>query len=551
MIIMLRHTYLALVAFALLLGLSSCGGSGSGSSTDDASTPPPSTAARQVDLDPDDERCPYGGVLVQTGIDENRNGKLDDDEVDASEAVCNGAPGTNGDDGLPSLLKRTVLAIGDANCPAGGEFIQSGVDANGNSILDDDEVDASAYLCTSPASLLKRTVLLAGDANCPAGGEFVESGIDANGNGTLEASEVDDSAYLCHSLALLYAEVEQTMALRSKACPLGGLEGQFGIDANGNGTLEAAEVNAAIPVDCYDTKVGQVLADEVTTDRWSTRSGHSSVVFDGKLWMLGGAANGNNHVDDVWSSEDGVIWEEVTASAGWSSRSAHSSVVFDGKLWVIGGTDNTSYFDDVWSSTDGATWTQETAAAGWSGRFGHSSVVYGSKLWVIGGNDGSYQDDVWSSSDGATWTQVTISGGSWSGRLGHSVVVFDDKLWVIGGYRYDSSHIYLNDVWSSTDGASWTQATASAAWSGRRYHSSVVYDDKLWVLGGYRFDGSNNVYLADVWSSSDGASWTEETPSDAWSGRSGHSSVVFGGYLWVLGGTEGGNLLNDVWVFAP
>ena len=56
----------------------------------------------------------------------------------------------------------------------------------------------------------------------------------------------------------------------------------------------------------------------------------------------------------------------------------------------------------------------------------------------------------------------------------------------------------------------------------------------------------------DVWSSSDGITWTEETPAAAWSARDSHSSVVFGGYIWVLGGSDGSNsYLNDVWVFAP
>ena len=531
MIIMHRFPYIAVISFALLL--SSCGSSGS--STDDPTSP--STAARKVDLAPG-EQCAYGGVLVQTGIDENRNGTLDDDEVDASEAVCNGAPG---DDGLPSLLKRTVLEPGDDdNCPAGGEFIESGIDDNGNGTLDEDEVDDSAYLCHSLQSLLKRTVLLAGDANCPAGGEFIESGIDDNGNGTLDEDEVDDSAYLCHSLSLLYAEETNSSPFRLEACPLGGAEGQFGIDTNGDGTLDAEEVNVAIAIDCYEA--GQVLADEVTTDRWSARSSHSSAVFQDKLWMLGGT-DGTNRFNDVWSSSDGVTWEEATASAGWSGRYFHSSVVFNNKLWVIGGFDGSNGLGDVWSSPDGVTWTQvTTSGTSWSARWSHSSVVFDSKMWVIGG--GSNDSDVWSSSDGASWTQVTTSGSSWSARLGHSSVVFDGKLWVIGGF--DGS--YFNDVWSSSDGASWTAATASAAWSVRSGHSSVVFDGKLWVIGG--FDGTN--LLDDVWSSSDGVTWTDETPMAGWSGRSQYSSVVFGDYVWVLGGADGSNsYLNDVWVFAP
>lgn len=65
-------------------------------------------------------------------------------------------------------------------------------------------------------------------------------------------------------------------------------------------------------------------------------------------------------------------------------------------------------------------------------------------------------------------------------------------MWVIGGR---DSPVY-NDVWSSSDGIIWTQATAAAAFSARYLHSSVVFDNKMWVIGG---DGGGR--KNDVWSS--------------------------------------------------
>jgi dihydrofolate reductase len=138
-------------------------------------------------------------------------------------------------------------------------------------------------------------------------------------------------------------------------------------------------------------------------------------------------------------------WTQATASAGFSTRRSHSSVVFDGKIWVIGGTDGTNYFNDVWSSSDGITWTRATASAGFSTRFAHSSVVFDGKIWVIGGYDGASRfNDVWSSSDGITWTRATASAG-FSTRFAHSSVVFDGKIWVIGGF--DGTN-YFKDVWA-------------------------------------------------------------------------------------------------------
>lgn len=42
--------------------------------------------------------CPNGGITVNSGIDENGNGVLDSSEVDQSQEVCNGTNGTNGQD---------------------------------------------------------------------------------------------------------------------------------------------------------------------------------------------------------------------------------------------------------------------------------------------------------------------------------------------------------------------------------------------------------------------------------------------------------------------
>jgi len=58
-----------------------------------------------------------------------------------------GADGADGADGLTSLLVQTPLAEGDDNCPAGGVRVDSGIDSNGSGTLDDDEIDATSFVC--------------------------------------------------------------------------------------------------------------------------------------------------------------------------------------------------------------------------------------------------------------------------------------------------------------------------------------------------------------------------------------------------------------------
>ena len=207
------------------------------------------------------------------------------------------------------------------------------------------------------------------------------------------------------------------------------------------------------------------------------------------MWVLGGW--GSTRLNDVWDSTNGINWSQKTASAGWSRRDQHTSLVYNNKMWVIGGTDTSNRFNDVWDSTNGINWSQTTASANWSARYGHTSLVYDNKMWVIGGGNSTNRfSDVWYSTDGINWTQTTASAG-WFDRRDHTSLIYDNKMWVIGGF--DGS--YKNDVWYSTDGINWTQITANAGWSGRNYQTSLVYNNKMWVLGGY--DGSNR--FNDVW----------------------------------------------------
>jgi hypothetical protein len=45
-----------------------------------------------------------------------------------------------------------------------------------------------------------------------------------------------------------------------------------------------------------------------------------------------------------------VTWTQAP-SAEWTARAIHTSVVFDGKIWVLGGVAVTVYKNDVWYSS--------------------------------------------------------------------------------------------------------------------------------------------------------------------------------------------------------
>jgi hypothetical protein len=127
-----------------------------------------------------------------------------------------------------------------------------------------------------------------------------------------------------------------------------------------------------------------------------------------------------------------------------------------------------------------------------------------------------------------------------SARLNHQLVYFKNQLWLIAGN--DRNNNYFNDIWSSTDGTAWTQQTTHAAFSARTGHRVFVFNNKLWLIGGY-----DNQTKNDIWSSSDGINWTLESANAAFSARKNHTITSNGTTLFLIGGNTTNVQKNDVW----
>ncbi|OGC04964.1 hypothetical protein A2276_03310 [candidate division WOR-1 bacterium RIFOXYA12_FULL_43_27] len=106
---------------------------------------------------------------------------------------------------------------------------------------------------------------------------------------------------------------------------------------------------------------------------------------------------GNNRLNDVWSSTDGITWTQETAAAAFEPKSNFVALNYDGYMWVLGGYSTSSYDNDVWYSADGVTWTQKDFVDVFDPRIYHAGIVYNSKLWIAGGSliSGINNNDVW------------------------------------------------------------------------------------------------------------------------------------------------------------
>ena len=119
--------------------------------------------------------------------------------------------------------------------------------------------------------------------------------------------------------------------------------------------------------------------------------------------------------------------------------------------------------------------------------------------------------------DGTLKWERIIKNAAWSNRYDHQVTVFNNNLWLAGGYNPGQvkGDTYYEDVWTSVDGENWELVNENAPWYGRRGHELVTFNDgngdAMYLIGGFSVNEETGYrqYNNDVWKSTDGVNWTE------------------------------------------
>lgn len=155
---------------------------------------------------------------------------------------------------------------------------------------------------------------------------------------------------------------------------------------------------------------------------------------------------------------------------------------------------------------------------------------------------------------GYEWRLVTEK-AAFAPRDGAGALVFDDRMWLLGGWNPGDKLHFPNkcnsEVWSSMDGGTWTLVNRRAPWEARHTAGYVVHQGKMWIVGGDPLQGH---YQGDVWSSRDGITWECVLKEAPWAPRVLHHTVVHRGSIWVMGGQTVPQFAaapevfhNDVW----
>ncbi len=269
---------------------------------------------------------------------------------------------------------------------------------------------------------------------------------------------------------------------------------------------------------------------------YKIRDSSGQVTHNGKLFILGGYTP--ELTSDVWSSSDGINWEMIGEIPSKDGINIPLVFSFKGKIWV---TDNKGKF---FSSPDGKTWDLVSEAIGCGHRYGAGCCVFNDRMWVMGAKGVS--NDVWSSSNGIDW-RLETEHAPWSPRqvFGNLVVLGDQMIMVGGGIVNYQPFKGYRDVWATKDGKTWSQLTDQAPWAGRIWSEAQVYNNRIWLLGGFRAQPTWQNFN-DVWYSADGVNWKLFESADLWSPRHEACTYVHDDALWVVAGNAW-PLMNDTW----
>lgn len=475
--------------------------------------------------EPAGANCAAGGKRLLVGIDTSGDGQLQAAEVSSTAYVCNGEAGTggaagpagpagpSGPGGTGSLLSMSPEPAG-GNCPAGGTFVRSGPDTDGNGVLDAGEVAQSAYVCqgatgatgatgaNGTSSLLAVTPEAAG-GNCTHGGTQVRSGVDADGDGVLDAGEVAQTAYVCNPPPAGLTWVSTAASVEA--------------DANtGYITTAMSEVAVTLPDNPAIGSVVRVSGLGVGGWRLAQRAG-TSIGTDnlpagaswGATWRghranrlrtnVAMSANGRYVLTGEFmglievSSDYGRTW---TTPEGNSRRWRAFAMSRDGRIMLAGADDAGPV---VMSSDHGATWSsvpglpnEQWSQAAMSAN-GEIIILATSAMRLHRSGDG-----------GASWTEV----GPASRHLWRGLAMSADGRHVIATAQREFGPGLPEQAFlavSSDFGQTWTARDSRRAWIG----SAVSADgSRMWAL---ETDGI-------AYQSTDfGATWLPRAFTAAWS----------------------------------
>jgi hypothetical protein len=155
-----------------------------------------------------------------------------------------------------------------------------------------------------------------------------------------------------------------------------------------------------------------------------------------------------------------------------------------------------------------------------------------------------HPERTWSTSDGRTWKGEALPDSDLNTAY-LKYVQHNGAIYALGAMKGSFTDFTIDPVVRRTQDFKRWEELGRGNIPKRLLYTAISFRGAIWLLGGT--DG-HNLYN-DVWRSTDGVQWTQVN-NGPWTPRSGAKAIVFRNKLWLIGGADAGGLTNDVW-FTP
>jgi len=225
------------------------------------------------------------------------------------------------------------------------------------------------------------------------------------------------------------------------------------------------------------------------------RTEHASILYNGKMYVFGGYSGLGEYRNDVvvCHLERGFEWEVIVSKGDAPQpRSAHSACIYKGKVYIFGGWDGRYSNNHFYQfNIEKCTWKKVRLSLHNSGnipepRRSHGCVQAGTSMYIFGGFDGGknvppllHRFDF----KKKKWTVEKAQGSPPCGRSRSRMILYHNTIAVFGGWdrinHFQKWHEY------NLETKTWTMEELEFPGKGIGQHSSVIYNNCVYVYGGY------------------------------------------------------------------
>lgn len=302
----------------------------------------------------------------------------------------------------------------------------------------------------------------------------------------------------------------------------------------------------------------------------SNRMGVTS--FSGYLFGVGGNVAGPATTNTVRyakvnnggsGSSINAAWQVDGDIAAVDNRHRHATVVYNGYVYMIGGAENgvgditTETIEYAPINADGTlgSWVADTSHELPTARIFPGAVAYNGYMYVLGGRQGSagaYLKSVLyapiSSTGALSASWASAGGNTTNGGQGAGVTAYNGYLYSLGGYDgVDYNTVQYAAINSNGTIGAWT-TNANNFTTARSNLSAFAYNGYMYMAGGEGASLMNDIQYAVINSNGSLGTWSYAGRFEG--ARKDFTITAYNGFIYVTGGNDSTDSRADV-QYAP